>query len=157
MIRPATPDDHSEIAAMLADFHAAAGSQYTNFDRESALKTIDHLATLSTGAVLVAEQEKRLYGVIAGIIIPVFVDFSQLQAHEAFMWVRPEARGVGAGAGLIAGLEAWAQARGAKTLTMVAFHGSDADGVGALYRRRGYAPFEYHFIKELTCILPSSS
>lgn len=162
MIRAAVPADYDEIAGMLADFHAAAGTQYTRFDKPSAIQTIAYLATLPAGAVLVAKAGMadragvNIIGVIGGIIVPVFVDFAQLQAHEAFWWVRPEARRTGAGIALIAALEQWAIAGGAKTLTMVSFHGSGHEAVGDLYRRRGYAPFEYHYIKDLACSIPSS-
>lgn len=158
-VRPATPDDYAEIASMLEDFHRAAGTQYTKFDRESAIKMIEHLVTLRTGTVLVAQADMgdragvSLRGVIAGIIVPVFVDFSQLQAHEAFWWVRPEARGTGAGVALVAALEQWASDGGARTLTMVSFHGSHHEAVGDLYRRRGYSPLEYHYLKDLACTI----
>jgi GNAT superfamily N-acetyltransferase len=152
MIRPAKPEDYQPISEMLADFHAAAGQAYTEFDPASAEKWVEHLATAPFGVVLVAEEGGQLAGAIAGVVVPVFVNAAQQMAQEGFMWVRPEARRAGTASALIGALEAWASVRGARTLTMVSWHGSDHEKVNALYAHLGYEPLEYHYIKKIKCL-----
>ena len=148
-IRPATLEDRGEVAEMLREFHAAAGQAYTQFLLASAQKTVEHLATAPSATVIVAEDDGRLTGVIAGVVMPVFVNHAQPMAQESFMWVCPEARRAGVASALIEALEAWAFVRGARTLSMVAWHGSGHEAVGKLYRGLGYEPLEYHYVKEI--------
>lgn len=58
--------------------------------------------------------------------------------HVVSMWVRPDRRGSGVGQQLLAAVEEWASADGARTLSLWLLDGNAAGA--ALYRRCGFEP-----------------
>ena len=154
-IRRAIKTDYDVVAKLLQEFHAAAaGEEIVPFDFESARKTVDHLNNLDThsarGAVFVADDDGAIVGTIAAVLIPVFVNFNVTSCHEAFWFVSSSARSSGVGLSLLYELEGWARRQGAKTLTMVSWHGSQHEAMNNVYTNMGFRPMEYHYWKALT-------
>jgi GNAT superfamily N-acetyltransferase len=75
-------------------------------------------------------------GAPIGLSSGVVADDDATVAHLYSMWVAPEARGTGAGAGLVAAIVEWARERSVRTLLTSVTIGNDP--VARLYARAGF-------------------
>ena len=138
--RLATPDDMPELLRMGRSFAKAAG---LDAEDESMATTLTLL--MDAGGLFVTGEP--IHGMAAGLLFPQYFRRSQIVAQELFWWVDPEARRSGAGRDLLAGMEAWARAGGAESLTMVALADLDGESIGRFYSSHGYTPLERHYVK----------
>jgi GNAT superfamily N-acetyltransferase len=81
-------------------------------------------------------------------LMPAFWNLGVILAQECFLWVDPPYR-TGLGQKLVAEAEKHALAKGAVLSSMAAEHGLRGEAVGQLFRRKGYAPAETVFWKQL--------
>lgn len=139
-MRPATPDDTPALMRMGRSFAARAG---VPFDDESLAETFRIL--IDAESIFVAGDPPT--GMVAAMVYRNYFLRSENVAQELFWWVDPESRGAGIGREMLDGLEAWAKANEARTLTMVSLDAVDGEAVGRLYTARGYSPLERHFSK----------
>jgi GNAT superfamily N-acetyltransferase len=142
-IRPGTAEDLPAIVAMGRDFLAA--SPYAPHFAENQVQMqalATQLIAADTAAILVAEQDGAIVGMLGIIASPHFIS-GEMTAGEVFWWVDPAHRG--GGVRLLRAAEAWAQARGAVAMQMIAPN----DRVGEFYERVGYQPIERTFIRRL--------
>ncbi len=151
-IRQATIDDVVPLAMMGMAF--IDSTQYP--------MVFGHATELSVGTMLmqllalppalgeawmgVAEDRRGIFGALVGVdmphpLMPVRV------FDEIGWWVEPSRRGHQAGPRLLQAAEGWARTRGLRFIKMVAPAASPA--VGSFYARRGYAPLETAWFKEL--------
>ena len=142
MIREATLDDLPALLDMGREFYAASAFDAIGFNEDTARAMLQVLIGSPTGVLLIAEG-----GMAAALVYPFYFNAEHTTAQELFWWVAPQARGGGLGRQLIAALEAAVQARGAKSLSMIALAEIDGPAVAELYRRHGYRASEQSFIK----------
>lgn len=146
MIREATTDDLARIVAMGRRFRQeTVYAQHVEENPGQMEATAMSLLASVTGVIAVAEQDGAIVGMLgAGLFTHPMSGV--LFAGELFLWVEPEARGLGGlGVRLLKWVEQWARDRGAMTMQMVA---PTAD-VEALYDRMGYDRVEVTYQKGL--------
>lgn len=138
-IRRATPADAGQVAACLdalgygtpATLVAARLAQFA----ESAVDAV-FVAGGPPGAPLA--------GVVSAHALPLFHTAGQLVRVTA-MAVRPDARGQGIGRALLASVEGWAWAVGARRIEITS--GDHRPGAHAFYQAVGYGVDERRFVK----------
>lgn len=141
-IRQAAYADRFRAVTILREFHAEARPAFP-FDparAEAVFKAHlepDRLALVSdtdagVQGLLLATADEHPFG--AGRI-----------ARETIWFMRPAARGR-EGLRMLTAFEAWAAAQGCVAACMACLPDND---VATIYRRRGYAPAETHFVKSL--------
>lgn len=139
MVRHATPADRPRVIALLREFHAAAGCSYPFDPARAAMLFASHM--MDGACVLVTDD-------MSGILMAAAADhpFGMGKiASETFWFVSHAARGR-AGLYLLDAYEAWAREQGCVSVGMTALAAND---VSAIYRRRGYAAVETHYMKAL--------
>lgn len=109
--------------------------------------TIARLCTAETGCVLVAERDGKPCGMAAATIARSWMNADVLVGQELFWWVDPDARGTGAGTGLIDGLEGWAREAGCSVFYMASTGNLRPDALARYYRRRGYVPHDIYYAR----------
>lgn len=150
MIRPASPADIPALVEMGREFHREAGwPERVEFDAASFEETLwKFLRGEADGFLIVAEFDGEAVGMAAMLFFPFIFNAGVTGSQELFWYARPEHRN-GAGEALLSAMESIAQARGARTFTMFAVPGLRDAALARLYRRRGYAPAEPSFIRNL--------
>jgi GNAT superfamily N-acetyltransferase len=126
-VRSACEEDLAEVAAMIDDFvtgHPAEHHPRPVAKLRAALFGDDPVAHL-----IVATRAGRVVGMVQwSLFYDVF--WAMYGAHAEWLYVRPEVRGLGIAAALIAGVCAQARRAGAEFL-----HGGGSDDVSRLYER----------------------
>ncbi len=141
VIREATLEDVPTLVAMGRQFAQSATYRDVVRDNPEQMTVMAQtLITSDVGIMLVLERDGQLNGMIGMICMPHFLS-GDVFAGEICWWVNPGHRGDGLH--LMKAAEAWAQARGAKTIQMIAPN----DRVGRLYERMGYRRTETTYQK----------
>lgn len=149
MIREAEITDIPAIVAMGERFFSASGyGDFTSFDPMSAARTFQHLIESPDGVILVWEDEGLISATAAALLFPFFFNIAHRHGQEFFWWCDPDARGR-AGPALLAALEQWAIANGAKSLALASLASMRPNAVGRLYQRAGFRPSDATFVKGL--------
>jgi GNAT superfamily N-acetyltransferase len=145
VIRMATSGDASRVVDMAARF--LSESEYRDtvaWNRPALETTFSRLVESDAAAVLVAEQDGGLVGMIA-LTLYDHPFSGERTASELAWWVEPEARKSGAGMRLLAAGETWAKHHGAKALQMIAPNVP----IASLYERVGFKELETWFQRRL--------
>lgn len=142
-LRPAEDSDRAAILDLLRAFHAVSQMPFEP-DAAYGLALIE--AHRRPGALcLVLDVDGTARGVLmAQAIAHPFGDW--LVAKETIWFVDPDYRGRGA-LRMLDVYEAWAKETGCRAIGMAALAGQR--DVSALYLRRGYAPAETHYLKDI--------
>lgn len=149
-VREAVPGDRPRLLEMGRHFFAVSG-----LDSMRSLSEASYGASMASfmeserAVLLVAEMPGGIIGMAAAILVKPWYNRTSPAAQEMFWWVEPEARGTGAGAGLLREMEKWATQKGARTFVMGALEAQRPEALSRLYRSRGYVPRERLFMKEL--------
>jgi GNAT superfamily N-acetyltransferase len=126
------------------------GKSVMRFETDIFLAKMKYYQKLNMGIVLCAHemvnQEMELKGAIAGVISESVFDGGRT-ASELFWYVWPGAP-KGTGTQLLEAFEQWAKSRGCVRVSM-AHMVHNENGLGAYYSKKGYSPFETHYLKEL--------
>jgi GNAT superfamily N-acetyltransferase len=142
VIRSLSPDQALAAAPALAEVLAdcVAGGASVSFMANVTLERLERFwraqAEAARGdgrAILVAEQEGVIVGVVQ--VVPVQIDNQPHRAEVAKMLVHRRARGAGVGAALMAAAEEAGRAMGRTLLTLDTVTGEAGD---RLYRRMGW-------------------
>ena len=143
MIRPFKDTDRAAVLALLRAFHGEARMPFEP-DVAYGLALIE--AHRRPGALcLVLAVDGTARGILmAQAIAHPFGDW--LVAKETIWFVDPDHRGRGA-LKMLDAYEAWARETGCRAIGMASLAGQK--NTDALYLRRGYAPAETHYLKEL--------
>lgn len=144
-IREATPDDVPAIVQMGLRFLTSAPYGGLLRPKPEVMAAFALRLIQSDEAVwLVAERQGALIGMLAMFLYAQ--PFSgQVIATELCWWVEPEARGPRTAIRLLTQGEAWARAKGAELLQMIA----PTDHVAAFYERTGFERIEVHYQRAL--------
>lgn len=127
------------VISLLRESHQAAGFEFP-FSAPHADGLFRH--HVENGVVLVVGEPVR------GVLMSMCFEHpfgAGKWAKETVWYISPSARGRAALAMLDA-YEAWAREEGCCTVGMASLASND---VSKIYRRRGYAPAETHFLKQL--------
>ena len=147
VIRPAVYGDLPQMLEMGERFFGASGySDVTRYHRDSMRRTFEGMISSPSAVVLVVEH-KKLIGMAGALIYPWYFNAEELTSQELFWWVDQEHRG--RGVDLLESLIASVNARGAKSLSMIALDRLHPEKVGGIYERRGFRPSERSYIKKL--------
>lgn len=145
MIRFAVEADISRLVEMGRNFHASSiYADRVPFSEESLSSSLASFLKSDSAVILVAEKDGGVSGVIGGVIGVNYLS-GLLAASELFWWVEPDARGIGMP--LLTAYEDEVSRRGARHSGMICPHG--AGYVEKIYSKRGYAPLEGVFYKEM--------
>lgn len=144
IIRQATAADIPALLELAAHFRERTTYQkFVAWRPEQIARLIPRV--LDVGVILLAEDGDQALGMLALAVLE-HPYTGELVADELVWWVEPHARNRSIGPRLLRGGEAWARAKGATILSMVAPVGSS---VGAYYERLGYTPVETRHHKVL--------
>lgn len=143
-VRPATAADLDQLVEMGERFATWAQQP---FDADKVRDVLLGAITKPEQVVLVAERSGTIDGGIMGIVYPPWTSNAVLWAVEIAWWVDPARRG-SAGIRLLQAFEAWAQSKGAVSVSMSAFASLNSTA-GPLLTRSGYRPTEHTYMKEL--------
>lgn len=139
MVRRASADDRPAILRLLKEAHGAAALSFPFSAPHISLLLDGHM---SDGLVLVAGQP--VHGVLMAMTFEHPFGAGEW-AKETVWYIAPQARG-GAALRMLDAYEAWAREQGCAAIGMASLASND---VSSLYKRRGYAPAETHFVKSL--------
>lgn len=142
-IRQATEADVPAMVEMGREFVRSTSYRDTVPESPEHLSGVGALL-LKHGVVLLAEQDGRVVGMIAGTVYPHYLTGARTLG-ESWWWVNEGARGHGAADALLDALEAWGRSQGATRSEL----GSRNAVLDRFYRRRGYRPVERVHAKEL--------
>lgn len=146
MVRALTVNELAEAAQMGPAFFAEGGLPGSFVPDIFATKWAS-LIEQGIGFILGLFREGKLSGAF-GAIVAEDLNNGELVANECFWFVQPEARG--RGFELLLAYEEEARKRGAKRCSMIHLKALQSERLGELYERRGYAPIETSYFKELT-------
>lgn len=150
MIRPAQPSDLPAMTRMAARFFDASGlDRWFSFKPQSFAKTVALFIENPQAIIMVAEKDSGLVGMAAALAYPCFFDADHMTTQELFWWIEPEHRGGWLGEGMLKVLETWAKDKGCLTMEMGALEAQRPDVLARVYARRGYAPKERIFCRNL--------
>jgi len=143
MIREAVAGDIPALVEMGRKFHAASPVADLPYSPEAAGAVC--AALIETGGLFVIETDGAVRGMAGAVASPTWFG-SAKAGQELFWW----ADGCGSEAlDLRRRLEDWARDQGCVRFSMICLEDPRAPVLARLYRREGYAPVEYHFMKEL--------
>jgi hypothetical protein len=148
MIRPATPEDATEIARLGAVFHAQAGWSEIPYIAKDCGEALIQFMQMPNFLCFVAEKNEKIVGMIAGILSPVYFNHKHVSGEEIFWWVSKDAPPA-TGQKLLSNIEDSAKNLGCSTWQMKSLSRLNGDRMEKLYTRRGYRASERLFIKEL--------
>lgn len=136
MLRQADIADIPEIVQMGARFHYRARAAIP-YCRDSVAAALRHMIESPDAVVFIDGQAAA-----GAALHPAWFNHAHRTGMELFWWAEN-----GAGRGLFDAMEAWAFENGADSFGMIALDSLRPETVGAIYRRRGYAPMEHSFLK----------
>ncbi len=137
MIRRATAADILRIVDMGAQHHAESGAPGV-FDADAFAAYARGLIE-GSGVVLLSPV-----GHLGGVLVRAYAAPAWLQAVELWWWAAD-----GCGGALLDAFEEWAADMGADQIVMSTVIAHRGAAVGRVLRRKGYAPKEVSYAKEL--------
>lgn len=146
-IRPAGPDDLGAAVAMAEAFYATTSYTKVAPFCEDSVMLIGRML-LESGVLLVAEKDGRLIGMVGLVLAPFLFNRERVTAHEVMWWVDPDERETGAGVALLRAIIPACKERGASAIQMGCLSTSPPQA-DALYRRLGFEPSEYTYMRVL--------
>lgn len=146
-VRAVTVGDVAAVQAMAARFLSPDGPYGDRFqaapDRIAILVQL-MTAEGETAMGFIAEQAGVPVGMF-GVFCLIHPITGAYMASELCWWMEPEARGSRVALRLLRAGEAWARARGAAYLEMIA----PSERVASFYGRLGYTRTDVHYLKRL--------
>lgn len=149
-IRDATLADAPGIFALAAALaHEAPVYEGEDVDAEVLAENIEAAIAHEGAAVIVAEAEGAIVGVIGGVVTRSLI-CRALHLGELALFVLPAARKAGVASRLIEAFEAWGESLGAsKALIEAGGDPAHTEAVSAFFGRHGYRPIGRTHLKTL--------
>jgi GNAT superfamily N-acetyltransferase len=147
-VRPGTPDDFEQVAALGAKFHEqTAWAKHIPYSFEGGVQWAklmwDH------GLLVVADNGKDVVAVVGGLRYPFLNNPDWIIGSEILWWVEPEYRNGGLGKTMLHAIEEAARDAGCHLWVMVTLEAVEPEKAGAIYRKLGYELTEHSYMKEL--------
>jgi GNAT superfamily N-acetyltransferase len=139
MIRRATMQD-IELVARLGHAFISEADEMPDATLVECVEFAARLLSSETGCAFVSEKGE---GIIAGVIAPLYYKPSYKLAAELF-WRAND----GTGLQLLSAFEGWAWSQGANDVRLSTLAEFSDPLTAKLLKRRGYAPYEHHYVKE---------
>lgn len=152
MIREATMADLPQVLTLaLESLEFGPYKEIVKRNPTQAKQLATQLIAEDNGTVLVSEDNGKINGLFGFVVFPHFYS-GEMTAGELIWYVTPDARllqsfGDGIAFQLLDAGEERAAEMGAKAMQL----GAPTEGVGKIYQRRGYAPIEVTYRRELAC------
>lgn len=147
MIRIATHSDIDSIIPLLTCFVNGTGYPVP-FDEDSARNSLESYIDCDNKVVIVCDTPP-IVGVILGFVSPLAFNEHIKVAQEIGWYINPDARSNECGSQLLRSFEEWASQHNAVLVHMVTIVGPHRKRLSRFYKKSGYRPLEYAFIKEL--------
>lgn len=147
MIRSMTLADVPEVARLGAVFHGKAGWDEIEYNEADCVASLTRLMETGSLIGLVADNG-HIVGMIAGVISPVYFNYSHISGEELFWYVAdcaPQMTGIK----LLKAMESEARAHGCRSWQMKSLARLGGERMVQLYERMGYRRAESSFLKEL--------
>jgi GNAT superfamily N-acetyltransferase len=141
-----TLEDLPDILRMAREFHKSSPFGDLPFEDDKVTRVVTELLGPRSGGVIILEENNRAL-LAAAITEPIFS--SKKLATEVMWWVDSDIRGTAIGRELLDAYEYWAQIQGCELSQMVCLETQERDLLDRYYKRRGYRPVEYTYVKEL--------
>lgn len=150
MIRKATVEDAGALTQLAIDFFSQGQICGTGLVlcEESIKKYMEGLVVLEGSIFFVAEDDGKIIGSIAGMVVPWMFNFSQKVSHEMWWFVDPEYRGI-AGTFLLRKFYKESKRMGAIAIVVATSGNREEIRVIENYQKSGFKHLEHHFIKGL--------
>lgn len=129
-------------------FDATILKNYLDYDVPSMIKTIGRLVSEDGAVAFCWEQDGQIVGGIGGMLTPMYFNENEIAAQQLFFFVLPEYRNLKS-LRLLQAWEQWATHHGAKVIWSGAKMDDHYQGMQTMMARRGYAPLETVFIREV--------
>lgn len=146
-IATAMDSDLEQLGVMGHQFAEMYGAGLMNFTSQVFIKKMKEFMGNQVGIVLCLHEDYELKGAIAGVLYENVFD-GELCASELFWYIWPGAQ-KGAGTALLEAFEEWAKDRGATRVTMAYMLHNMPERLAAFYEKRGYRPFETHYVRSI--------
>lgn len=140
-VREAKIEDAPELMRLAFEFHRAARlKRYAMFEQCQAgwADWFGLCIADPNFSCFVAEDEKKLVGMVTGAVAPIFFCPNLTYAGETVYWISPGARGKGHGNALLRAFEEWARQKGVIFATVGATEALGAKKTGRFLRENGY-------------------
>ncbi len=134
------------LASQMGPRFYAEGNLPGEFVPEIFVASWTALIERGLGFIVGLFKDSKLCGCL-GAAVTKCLNSGATVANEMFWFVLPEARGDSLR--MVAAYEKEAKERGAVRCSMALLKGLQPEALGAFYERRGYAPFEVAYSKEL--------
>jgi GNAT superfamily N-acetyltransferase len=151
-VREATISDLASVTELLKAFTSATTAHFSFVDNDDQSIEASVLLLLNNplARVFLAETDDgRPVGTVSGLLYPIWFNHKHLTGQEMFWFVDPDHRRSKAGKLLFDALEKWAASTGAQSFSMASAAGPHQKRVNQIYEKKGYAPTETSYIKEL--------
>lgn len=147
-IRQAGPEDFAAVLPMAEKFYKSTDyySGGMDFDIPSILEY--YILMLTSGFIMVAEEEEKLVGMLGCLITPFQLNRNHLMCTEAMWWVEPDYRGLSVAKDLKAASEKEAKEQGCTKIVMSSLRTSP-EIVDQWYEKSGYVLTEKAFMRGL--------
>lgn len=145
-IRFATPEDFTPgILPMAEKFYKSTDYYQTmEWDVESIVE--HYILMLTSGFVLVAEEEGKLVGMLGALVTPFPLNTKYMFCTESMWWVEDSHRLTGVGKDLVEAFENEAKTRGCKHNILSSLRTSP-EAVNGYYKSKGYQPAETAYMR----------
>ena len=147
-VRHANTTDIVDLTRMAEAFFKSSPYSNLGYDETKVINAFTLALQSPAFIVLIAEEENKTVGLVAGFISSSFFNDS-LIAAELVWWVDREARHKGVGQALHTSFEEWAKNMNCKIVTMIALEDNTLELVDKMYNKLGYRPAERSYIKEI--------
>lgn len=149
-LRLATIDDHTEILRLMSQFHEESPhKEFSAFDWETSAELITTylVAPKTEKIVILAETDDRIFGIIAGAIVPIFFNKNDKRAYEIVWYVEPQYHKTRDALRLLGAYEYWAAKMGCQTVSSATMGHNEK--LSRYYTKKGYTLLEESYVKRL--------
>lgn len=145
MIRHATENDVDTLVNMSREFYPQTDYiKFAEFDETTVKILTENI--IEHGIYLVGEQEGKIVGMLALILVPFMFNSNIISCHEVVWWVDPNARKSSIGIELIKRGDSIRKLRGAKSFQMMRL-ATSPEFLDEVFLNLGFKPSEFCFTK----------
>ena len=145
-IREATIEDMPAILTLGEEFFKVSGiPAFCRFNLKSCSILIRQLIQGDGATILVLEHAGEIVGILGAYLVLMPFNLDHINCQEMFWYIAPAHRGGTGALRLIKALFAWAEANGARSISMAAMEAQDREKVTKLYKAMKLQKLEEHW------------